>query len=424
MINKFKKYVIFFILIILFIPNINSLFAVGNLSNKESVEIWIAPRSARFMVGSTFEAPVYIDTKGKNINTINLKLRFDPKKLSIVNPSGGKSIFDVWIEPPTYSNTNGVASFTGMINQGVVTSSGLIATITFKVITSGNTNVDVLNTTTALLNDGLGTEIPVIVGRAVYVLDQTPQDSVLINSETHPSPDHWYNNSNPVFNWDPINKANGYSTVLDSSPFTTPPAVVNTNDQYSSFQNVTDGISYFHVRTNLKDVWTVASHFQIKIDTVPPEKINIKSSKITGQVGDIVKYMVAFDTNDQLSGVAYYEVGVVNNKNTKDTLPVFIQSESPYIVSMNKGDSVRVIIRAYDNAGNMREGYINLPNNIVNIILISTGLLILLLILLHFLFGHRVLEHLNRAYNFFRKISKEDEKNQNDSIVNNGHKDE
>jgi len=52
-------------------------------------EIFINPRSSTFLVGSTFEAPIYINTRGNSINTINLKIKFDPRKLAIVNPSGG-----------------------------------------------------------------------------------------------------------------------------------------------------------------------------------------------------------------------------------------------------------------------------------------------------------------------------------------------
>ena len=39
------------------------------------------------------------------------------------------------IDPPTYDNTKGLVSMSGMISEGLITSSGLITTLSFKPLT-------------------------------------------------------------------------------------------------------------------------------------------------------------------------------------------------------------------------------------------------------------------------------------------------
>ena len=145
-------------------------------------EIFINPRNSTFLVGSTFEAPIYINTRGNSINTINLKIKFDPRKLSIVSPSGGQSIFGIWVQPPRYDNNQGTASLAGVIPQGVVTSSGLIITVTFKVLSAGDTRVEITDESSANLNDGLGSEILLIRNGASYSLKNRAPDGVNIYS--------------------------------------------------------------------------------------------------------------------------------------------------------------------------------------------------------------------------------------------------
>lgn len=76
-------------------------------------EVSFAPQSGTFVEGSTFQVPILINTKGTSINGIDLKINFDANKLSIVQPSNGKSIIGVWVEPPAYDNSRGTASFVG-----------------------------------------------------------------------------------------------------------------------------------------------------------------------------------------------------------------------------------------------------------------------------------------------------------------------
>ena len=103
-----------------------------------SVSLQFSPRQASFVEGSTFEVPILVDTKGVSINTLNITVRFDAEKLSIIKPAGGTSIIGLWLEPPSYDNVRGTASYVGAIPNGIVTSSGIVGTITFKAKKTGS----------------------------------------------------------------------------------------------------------------------------------------------------------------------------------------------------------------------------------------------------------------------------------------------
>ncbi len=377
-------------------------------------EIFISPRNATFLVGSTFEAPIYIDTKGSNINAIDLKINFDPAKLSIVNPSGGKSIFGIWVEPPKYDNRKGTASLAGVVpSPGIVTSSGLIITITFKVLSSGTTRVTISDNSSANLNDGLGSEVLLAKSGATYNLVNRAPDGVNIYSETHPSQDSWYNNNSPIFSWDKNADITGFSVFLDNTAGTIPASTITHKDASVFYEAVKDGITYLHVKSFSKGVWGATSHFAVRIDTLPPASFKIGANSFKDENG-MKKYMASFFTTDTMSGVSHYEVGVINKNSIGSASPVFVETESPYLVPMDNTDSTRVIVRAYDNAGNVTESYVDLYPGYsfmqlfkkfgLYIAFILLGLVILELIL-HYLFGHHILDNIRKTYRYFRNIN-------------------
>jgi len=400
MIKFFKKSFVFILIVTFVVPS----FVLYAETPKQKSELFITPRFANFLVGSTFEAGIYLDTKGQNINAVNLKASFDPKKLAIVKPSGGKSVFGIWIDPPAYDNTKGTLSFSGIIPEGIVTSSGLVGTVTFKVLTSGQTTLKILPSSTVLLNDGLGTETDLFVNTATYTLNELPPDGVVISSITHPSIDHWYNNNNPVVQWESPIGSSGFSVELDSNPHTIPKTNITTTTPMSSFKDIADGVWYVHVRSNIKNVWENSSHFGLKIDTTAPVSFTPEANILDEtSINNERKYAVLFSTTDALSGIDHYEVGVVSKDTKEGSLPIFIQTESPYVVSVEKNEPIQVIVRAFDTAGNLREAHINLRSGFLNIIYIILGGLILLVVLLHYLLGHKLWKHFKRAYEFFKK---------------------
>lgn len=383
-------------------------------------EIFITPRSGSFLVNSTFESQIYIDTKGNNINAINLRINYDQTKLALINPSGGKSIFGIWVEPPFYDNKRGIAGMAGVITDGITTSSGLIVTMTFKVIAPGPASITISDQTTANLNDGYGSEVLITKGRASYTFNNRPPEGVVIYSETHPSIDTWYNNNSPIFAWDDKQNSDGYSAIFDNIFQTNPDTIINTYEKTFSYVNAKDGIWYLHVRPVYNGIWGSTSTYPVRIDTRPPAVFKIKASDIKDEQGK-KQFLVSFFTTDELSGLDHYEVGVISKANFKETSPVFIESSSPYILSPEAGKTSRVIVRAYDKAGNVNEEFIDIYPGLLILqktqkwgiyILLVLILLLLIEIVLHYLFGHHLIDKFKASYRILKKVMNKSSKDE------------
>ncbi len=193
------------------IYNVNSLIQKAN--------IYLSPSAGAFMEGSTFQVPIFIDTKGRSVNTISLHIKFDKNKLNIISPSGNKSIISLWVDAPSYSNSDGTMNLSGVILGGINTKSGLITTITFKAVATGDAEVSFTNESQVLANDGLGTAIHSSFDTGLYTVVPKSPDGVTVFSETHPFSDKWYNNNTPVLSWEKPLGVTDFSYILDDKPF-------------------------------------------------------------------------------------------------------------------------------------------------------------------------------------------------------------
>ena len=373
-------------------------------------EILFTPQSATFLEGATFEVSIFLDTKGSSINAVELHIGFDADKLSIVKPSGGKSIIGLWVEPPSYDNTRGTAKIIGAIPNGIKSDSGLIATMTFRAKTSGEATVALSNASQVLLNDGIGSPAILDSNRGRYAIVPRPPDGVQVFSETHPFTGRWYNNNSPVLTWNQDSGVTGFSIMLDTKPTTIPDNTLTATDTVASYQNLSDGISFFHIKALRRGVWGNTSHYPIRIDTTPPAEFTPTIDYLSAAAAS--RFLVSFFTTDALSGVDHYEIGVIDKGTPVTESPVFIQSESPYQLPFDATQSARVIIRAFDKAGNIREESLDarapfLPLKVITdnavIILLSLLILIIGFFIVHYLLSHRVVLRIERGFELLKK---------------------
>lgn len=376
------------------------------------VDVNLSPRSGTFVEGSSFEVPIIIDTKGSNINSIEIRLNFDRNKLAIIKPLNGNSIIDIWVEPPKYDNTRGTASYVGIIPNGISTGSGFIGTITLKALQPGKAVISISQSSTVLLNDGLGTAADVGFGRAEYTIVPKAPEGVRVFSETHPSQSLWYNNNNVALSWDRDPGVTGFSFILDNIPSTIPDDTIDTGDVSKSFTQLSDGLWYFHIKAIKGGVWGTTGHFLMRIDTTPPALFTPEASYLLAALISIDRTLVSFFTTDNLSGVNYYEVGVIDKNQPVTESPVFVQAESPFQVPLLKESSLEVIVRAVDKAGNVRDVSLQvkapfvitqfIKDNLVYILLFII-LLGLITLVTHYLVGHHIIRYMKRVFSLMKK---------------------
>lgn len=425
---RITQYLLFFFLFFLFVPFSQAQIPTA-VQTKESphVEVSFSPRSGSFIEGSTFDVPIIINSREEKINGIEIRISYDKNKLSIIQPSTGISIIGVWVEPPTYNNAKGSASYVGVIPNGLITNSGIIGTVTFKALATGPAVVSIRPESNILLHDGLGTKAIIDRGRAEYTILPKAPEGVNVFSETHPSEGSWYNNNNPVVSWEKDTGVTGFSFEIDNKPFTVPDNIVDTSDTTQAFENLKDGLWYFHIKANKKSAWGTTGHFLMRVDTTPPADFTPETDYLISAAVFIERTLVSFFTTDNLSGIDHYEVGVIDKSQPVTASPVFVETESPYQVPMSKmGSLSTVIVRAVDKAGNVRDASIDIkPPFLIEkyvreyIVYILGGIILigLFALIIHYLVGHHIIRHLRRVFTLANKEDEHKHDSNNDQVV-------
>lgn len=318
----------------------------------------LSPSSGSFEVESTFDVSVILNTQGETINAFEIDINFPPKTLQVVSPSTGKSIASLWVSPPKYNNQTGTIQLRGGIPDGINTTGGNIATISFRAKSTGSAAITFLNDTKVLLHDGSGSDTLDQLNNAVLSLVLPPPAGPIVVSETHPDQSKWYNLSSIILTWDPnAEGVEGYSYEMSDKPTNIPDDISDGGKREAIYKNLADGRHYFHIKAKREGAWGGTTHYAVNIDITPPAEFAIKilpSERTSNRTP-----FFEFETTDNLSGVSHFELKIVsvNKKGAEQSedSPFFIEATSPYVSSKLETGKYDVIVRAYDVAGNTRE---------------------------------------------------------------------
>ena len=355
-INKKLLVVFCFILIFIAVPCL--------LAEGESASLYLSPYQGTFFIGTTFDISVFVNTEGNSINAVQVDLEFSPDLLQVTSPTAGSSFISVWADQPFYSNKQGIISFKGGVpSPGIKTSAGLVSTISFRVKAPGIATISFSDSSKVLLADGKGTNILKNTAIGNYTLIISPPEGPELFSPTHPSLTTWYKNNNPSFFWHTEPGVTDFSYSLDQDPQGIPDNISEGEENSVTFNDVKNGIWYFHIKAKKGGVFGGTTHYPLHIDTVSPQEFKIDIETIGGVTGS--RFFAYFSTDDLLSGIDYYEVSIVDlSDSASEANPFFIEVVSPHRIPFEKAGKYAIIAMAYDKAGNYTEAKTTL--NIVN----------------------------------------------------------
>jgi hypothetical protein len=319
----------------------------------------VSPANGTYTVGSTFDVSVFVDTKGQTVNALQFNLFFPPDKLQLVSPSSGNSVISIYTTPPKYDNSSGKVEIIGGITNGVKTSNGLITKLTFRVKGIGTASFRFGGDLQILLNDGQGTNVLGDTLGATYKLTLPPQQGPIVISDTHPDQETWYKNKNVNLLWDVgLPPATNYSYTISDNPTDVPDDIPDTKETTTNYNQIPDGINYFHIKAFRDGHWGGVSHYSLKVDNSPPAEFKpvISPSYRTSVKNPFVQFV----SSDSLSGLDRYELKIVPLKiegkpKAVDGDQLFVDVQNPYQLPELLNGSYSVIVRAYDKAGNFRE---------------------------------------------------------------------
>jgi membrane protein YdbS with pleckstrin-like domain len=318
------------------------------------------PSSASFVVGSTFEVPIWVNSEDQPINAISIDIKFPPDKLQLISPSTGRSIITLWTAPPSFNNQTGNISFQGVIPNGITTSRGLITTLSFRVKAPGKAYVQFADTAKVLKHDGLGTDVLNGMNGGVYSLLLPPPAGPLVASPTHADPSITYASNNVILSWVPEDTTvTEYSYVFTNTPLDTPDNISEGSKTSVMYRDISDGRHYFHIKSFRNGVWGGTTHFSLSIDMTPPAEFSPTILPKPPLMRDR-ESVLQFQTTDAYSGLDYYEVKVVPLQGKTDASvsadqQLFVEATSPYVLApFSDTGRYDIIVHAFDKTGNMR----------------------------------------------------------------------
>ncbi len=282
--------------------------------------IYFSPSSGNFTVGNIFTVNVLVNTENADINNAEATINFPSGLLEIVSISKSGSIFSLWVEEPTFSNSVGALSFNGGLPApGFTGTAGKIISATFRVKKAGSASL-VFSSAAVRANDGYGTNVFRAGAQANFNLigeeQITPVPAPVtgapaaprISSWTHPDPEKWYSNNDPGFSWTVPSGVNAVRLLYDKFPNSQPTIGYNTAISRKSLSDVADGAWYFHVQLHNNNGWGGISHFKFQIDTKKPSSFEIREVERDDRTDPKVRFV--FDAKDETSGIDHYEIQI------------------------------------------------------------------------------------------------------------------
>ncbi len=368
MLNYKKNFSRLAIVIIFLLLFVGKAFALENSpTESNAAEIFIPAQKNNIYVDNYFEVPIYLNTKGQSLNVLDLRIKYDPTKIEVASLTTGDEdpIFGFWVEFPKYDNKKGEISLIGVILNGVNTDSGFISSINFKAINPGQNIFSLSSLSTVYLNDGKGTKANLIINSSPYEILEKKIDDFIITINPPVDSENWLPEGSITLDWPALPDSLGYSILLSKDPNALPNLEINQTENSIKYDNVSDGEWFFSLRVNNNGVWSEPYSSNIKVDTMKPDDfiLNIKEQKNVFGPSD---YLISFLTKDLPSGIDHYEITFSELINGIPKPSDYIRAESPYLFKtggLNYKNPTRVIVRAYDKAGNFSEAYQDLNFN-------------------------------------------------------------
>ncbi len=363
-----------------------ALFALTFLllpSVSEAATLSVLPSTSSVNVGNIVSVKVVVNTEGQYINNGEAIIQFSPDLLEVISISKSPSVFSLWVEEPTFSNSLGRISFNGGVaNPGFNGASGSIASITFKAKKAGDASV-IFSDASVRKNDGLGTDILNAKNSALIKISTVAQVPVptpvepgdggisntakpIIISSTHPDQSAWYAEDSASFNWKVPSGVTSIQAILNKTANATPSISYDNSVTQKTLNDLGDGVFYFHLRYMNSSGWGPVAHYQINVDTTPPTAFTPTVRAFGSQ------NLIKLNAEDATSGISYYTLKIDDEPLVRVRKSELKDEEYPLPV-LNQGTH-NVLVTAYDKAENHTEASVEFTSSYISSPVLSLSL--------------------------------------------------
>ncbi|MEK7646956.1 MAG: hypothetical protein AAB378_01105 [Patescibacteria group bacterium] len=304
-----------------------SVIWLASFDNASAATFYMVSDKDSAVIGDTLKVSLKMDSEGAGINAAQAVLQFPKDILEATGISKDGSVFNFWLEEPSFSNDGGSVTFIGGSSSGIAGKSLHVVDVSFRVKGAGRATF-VFTDGAITASDGSGTNVlSVMRGLEVESVSRqelvptTPQivrsavpsarlpAKAIIAIPSYPDPAQWYNNvSNFLVSWDLSADVSDVSTALNRNISY---SAVKSEGLFDSkiFPAITqDGVWYVHAQFKNNIGWGPVANYRIAIDTEPPLPFEIKA--LEGETTDNPAPILEFHTHDTLSDLKEYQVRI------------------------------------------------------------------------------------------------------------------
>lgn len=365
-----------------------------------SAEMYFVLDKNQVAENGTFTGTIYVSSGGVAINNAEATLAFPTDLLSVDSISTAGSIFNMWVEQPTFSNSNGTVYFNGGLpTPGYNGQAGNSLRVNFRAKKTGLANLSFISPAIRA-DDGNGTNVlskhrgaaititsaaPVVPVTPVTTPVVTPKNVIsttpVIFSDDMPDQNAWYNKTEALFSWEVPAGVNSLQLIFSESAKAMPNVTYDPPIKKKLLSDLTDGTYYLNARFKNAAGWGKVASRKIKVDTQAPFDLRVEVKKTSDN-------LISFNARaqDNLSGIKNYVV----SKDTTKLVDVESAGDSGTVFNLPAlpvgGHKLELVV--YDFAGNSVSTYVNVevvepkPNKLIECLgsvncLISNGSIII-----------------------------------------------
>lgn len=148
------------------------LMLFGGIKTAQAAYFYFSPSNGTYSKNGNFTIGVFVNAETA-VNAVQGTVKFSTAYIEAIEvKTNNQSIVDFWVEKPSFSNAGEIGNvhFGGVIlNPGFSGSEGKIMDVVFRAEKEGTTELNISDFA-ILANDGLGTNVSVQNGKAVFVL--------------------------------------------------------------------------------------------------------------------------------------------------------------------------------------------------------------------------------------------------------------
>lgn len=134
-------------------------FFVVSFSSVYAAELFVNASDSSVLEGEIIRLRVGVNTQGVSINNGESTIAFPSDLMQVVSIDTSSSIFDLWVNKPSFSNNTGTITFNGGVaNPGFTGANGTLFWINARAKKAGLAGIS-LQSSFVRANDGLGTDI-------------------------------------------------------------------------------------------------------------------------------------------------------------------------------------------------------------------------------------------------------------------------